>query len=292
MSQILIIKLIVTIIVLATFIYFLINFNQSKEFLTLRKKLQTVITGFVATFFDTFGIGSFASIFAFRNAFGLMEDNKRYNGSIVVQATLPTLLQSILFLQLVKIDSLTLITACIMIALGGVVSGYFVKYVTRNVIYNVMLVTFILTVIILLLNSMHMLTIGGDLISVRGTKLIVLGVVMFMAGCLPAFGVGYYSIVLVIIFLLGLSPAVAYPIMTTASAVQMPMTAVPMIKNRQYYSWSTLLMAIPGCLAVLIAAPIISKVDASYLKWVLLVVIFYNIWTLIKAKKELGNSVN
>jgi hypothetical protein len=179
-----------------------------------------------------------------------------------------------------------------MIALGGVVSGYFVKYVTRNVIYNVMLVTFILTVIILLLNSMHMLTIGGDLISVRGTKLIVLGIVMFMAGCLPAFGVGYYSIVLVIIFLLGLSPAVAYPIMTTASAVQMPMTAVPMIKNRQYYSWSTLLMAIPGCLAVLIAAPIISKVDASYLKWVLLVVIFYNIWTLIKAKKELGNSVN
>ena len=46
-------------------------------------------------------------------------------------------------------------------------------------------------------------------------------------------------------------------------------------------------MAIPGCLAVLIAAPIISKVDASYLKWVLLVVIFYNIWTLIKAKRSL-----
>ncbi|RTL12854.1 MAG: hypothetical protein EKK54_02030 [Neisseriaceae bacterium] len=287
MSQILIIKLIVTIMVVATFIYFLINFSQSKELLSFPKKLQTMITGFVATFLDTFGIGSFASIFAFRNAFGLMEDNKRYNGSIVVQATLPTLLQSVLFLQLVKIDSLTLITACIMIAIGGVVSGYFVKYVTRNAIYNVMLVTFILTVIILLLNSMHMLAVGGDLISVRGTKLIVLGIVMFMAGCLPAFGVGYYSIVLVIIFLLGLSPAVAYPIMTTASAVQMPMTAVPMIKNRQYYSWSTLLMAIPGCLAVLIAAPIISKVDASYLKWVLLVVIFYNIWTLVKAKRSL-----
>ena len=287
MSQILIIKLIVTIMVVTTFIYFLINFSQSKELLSFSKKLQTMITGFVATFLDTFGIGSFASIFAFRNAFGLMEDNKKYNGSIVVQATLPTLLQSVLFLQLVKIDSLTLITACIMIAIGGVVSGYFVKYVTRNAIYNVMLVTFILTVIILLLNSMHMLAVGGDLISVRGTKLIVLGIVMFMAGCLPAFGVGYYSIVLVIIFLLGLSPAVAYPIMTTASAVQMPMTAVPMIKHREYYSWSILLMAIPGCLAVLIAAPIISKVDASYLKWVLLVVIFYNIWTLVKAKKAL-----
>ena len=110
---------------------------------------------------------------------------------------------------------------------------------------------------------------------------------MFLAGCLPAFGVGYYSIILVVIFLLGLSPAVAYPIMTTASAVQMPMTAVPMIKTRQYYSFSTLLMAIPGCIAVFIAAPIISRVDASFLKWVLLVVIFYNIWALFKAKKSL-----
>lgn len=287
MSQILIIKLIVTILVVATFVYFLINFNQAKEVLNFRQKWQTAVTGFVSTFFDTFGIGSFASIFAFRNAFGLMDDNKRFNGSMVVQATLPTLLQSILFLQLVQIDGLTLITACVMIALGGVVSGYFVKFVTRNAIYNVMLLTFIITVIILILNSMHMLSIGGSLIEVRGGKLIALGVVMFLAGCLPAFGVGYYSIVLVVIFLLGLSPAVAYPIMTTASAVQMPMTAVPMIKNRQYYSWSAPLMSIPGCIAVMIAAPIISKVDASFLKWVLLVVIFYNIWTLIKAKKAL-----
>ncbi len=287
MSQILVIKIIVTILVLATFAYFLLNIRHGAEQLSLKAKIQTAFTGFIATFFDTFGIGSFASIFALRNAFKLMPDNKRFNGSMVVQSTLPTMIQSILFLQLVQIDSITLITACVMIALGGIVSGYFVKFVTRNAIYNVMLVTFLITIIILILNQMNMLSIGGSLIQVRDGKLVALGIIMFLAGCLPAFGVGYYSIILVVIFLLGLSPAVAYPIMTTASAVQMPMTAVPMIKTRQYYSFSTLLMAIPGCIAVFIAAPIISKVDSSYLKWVLLVVIVYNIWTLFKAKKEL-----
>ena len=287
MNQLLIIKICVTLLVCSTFIYFLFNLKYGKEQLTLKAKLQTMLSGFVANFFDTFGIGSFSSYFALRNLFGLLPENKRYNGTLVVQATLPTMLQSVLFLQLVKIDSLTLVVSCIAIALGGVVSGYFVRYVTKNMIYNVMLVTFVITAIILLLSKMNMLNVGGDLTQIRGIKLIVLGGVMFLAGCLPAFGVGYYSIVLVVIFLLGLSPAVAYPIMTTASAVQMPMTAVPMIKNRQFYSLSAIILTITGCLAVLIAAPIISKIDGSMLKWILLVVLVYNIWMLLKAKLEL-----
>lgn len=290
MNQLLVIKIGVILLVCTIFIYFLFNFKYGKEQLSLRSKLQTASSGFAANFFDTFGVGSFSSYFALRNLFGLMPDTKRYNGTLVVQATLPTMLQSILFLQLVKIDSLTLVVSCVAIALGGVVSGYFVKYVSKGTIYNVMLVTFAVTAIILILSNMNMLNVGGDLSQVRDTKLIILGVIMFLAGCLPAFGVGYYSIVLVVIFLLGLSPAVAYPIMTTASAVQMPMTAVPMIKNRQFYSLSALILAIMGCVAVFIAAPIISSIDSSMLKWILLVVLIYNIFMLIKAKLELRSA--
>ncbi len=290
MNQLLVIKIGVILLVCTIFIYFLLNFKYGKEQLSLRSKLQTASSGFAANFFDTFGVGSFSSYFALRNLFGLMPDTKRYNGTLVVQATLPTMLQSILFLQLVKIDSLTLVVSCVAIALGGVVSGYFVKYVSKGTIYNVMLVTFAVTAIILILSKMNMLNVGGDLSQVRDTKLTILGVIMFLAGCLPAFGVGYYSIVLVVIFLLGLSPAVAYPIMTTASAVQMPMTAVPMIKNRQFYSLSALILAIMGCVAVFIAAPIISSIDSSMLKWILLVVLIYNIFMLIKAKLELRSA--
>lgn len=287
MDQIFWIKVIVGGLSIVTMLYFFAHIRYGAEELSARERIRTMISSFLANFFDTFGIGSFSSYFALRNFFGLMPDTKRYNGSLVMQATLPTALQSILFLGLVQIDSITLVTACVAIALGGIISGYFVKFVSKGAIFNVMLITFIITAIVLVMNKLNLLDIGGNLEQVRGMKLLVLAIVMFLAGCLPAFGVGYYSIVLVVIFLLGLSPAIAYPIMTTASAVQMPMTAIPMIKTRQFYSQSSLLMMIVGCVAVMIAAPIISNIDASVLKWILLVVLAYNIWALIKAKREL-----
>ncbi len=284
MGQILAIKIVIAVLALTTIGYFFYTFRSGKELITNLAKVKTIGCGFCANFFDTFGLGSFSTYFALRNLMGLMPDNKRYNGSLVIQAVLPTLIQSILFLQLVSIDLLTLSVACTMIALGGILSGYLARYVARNTVTTVMLVTFILTLIIIILDQMDLLNIGGVAIQVRGHKLILLGVIMFAAGCLPAFGVGYYSLVLVAIFLLGLSPAVAYPIMTTASAVQMPMTAAPMIKNRQYYALSTMLMMAAGCVAVLIAAPIISWIDVSYLKIVMLLVLLYNILTLAQAK--------
>lgn len=287
MGQIFWIKSIVGLFAIATFMYFLANIHYGKDYLSSSQRIRTAISGFVANFFDTFGIGSFSSYFAMRNLFKLMPDNKRYNGSLVIQATLPTALQSILFLALVQIDSITLVTSCVAIALGGILSGYFVKFVSRGTIFNVMLITFILTAVIIVMNKLNILDVGGNLAQVRGTKLIILAVVMFIAGCLPAFGVGYYSIVLVVIFLLGLSPSVAYPIMTTASAIQMPMTAFPMIKNLQFYSQSALILTVVGCIAVMIAAPIISKIDTSMLKWVLLLVLAYNMWMLMKAKLAL-----
>lgn len=284
MDEIFIIKAFVGLLTIITLIFFLANFHHGKDQLTKRERKRAALSGFLANFFDTFGIGSFSSYFALRNLFKIMPDNKRYNGTLVIQAILPTALQSILFLALVQIDAITLTTACVAIALGGIVSGYLVQYVSRGTILNVMLVTFILTAVVILLNKFGLLHVGGDLSQVRGSKLVVLAVVMFLAGCLPAFGVGYYSIVLVAIFFLGLSPAAAYPIMTTASAVQMPMTAIPMIRSKQFYSQSALILTVMGCIAVMIAAPIISKIDGSMLKWVLLIVLGYNIWMLIKAK--------
>jgi uncharacterized membrane protein YfcA len=286
MGQILLIKGIVILLTVLIIGYFLFTYRADKETLSGVAKFKTICCGFLANFFDTFGIGSFSTYFALRNLLGLMPDNKLYNGSLVIHAVLPTLIQSLLFLHLVHIDLLTLLVSCIMISLGGILSGYLVKFVERKTVSTVMLITFLITLIIVILDQMDWLNIGGEAIQVRGHKLLFLGAIMFAAGCLPAFGVGYYSLVLVAIFLLGLSPAVAYPIMTTASAVQMPMTAAPMVKNQQYYGLTTILLMIAGSVAVLIAAPIISLVDVRYLKIILLVVLFYNIVVLIQVKRK------
>lgn len=282
MEQLLIIKLVVGLLMLVTLVFFILNYRLCKDVLTKAQKFKTFSMSFIANFFDTFGIGSFSSFFAMRNFLKLMPDNKTYNGSLVVQAALPTAVQSILFLGLVQVDTLMLVVSCVSIAIGGIISGYLINRVSRQGILYVMLITFMISAALLILNKFNLLNIGGELTYVRGDKLIILAVVMLLAGMLPAFGVGYYSIVLVIIFMLGISPIVAYPIMTTASAVQMPMTAIPMIKSHKFLSFSSLLMTIAGLLAVAIAAPVISKINSAELKWILLIVLIYNITQLLK----------
>ena len=90
-------------------------------------------------------------------------------------------------------------------------------------------------------NNIHGLT---------GYRLAIFAGFMFISGLLPAFGVGYYSLVQVFIFIVGASPIIAFPIMATASAFQMPATAVPFILKRKFYFKSALILMIAGLLNV------------------------------------------
>jgi uncharacterized membrane protein YfcA len=72
--------------------------------------------------------------------------------------------------------------------------------------------------------------------------------------------------------------------MAAASSYQMPLTAITFIKKGMFYSKSAILMAVFGVLGVFIAAPLISVIDSYTLKWVLLVIVAYNIITLSRNK--------
>src|SRR5258706_79577 len=64
--------------------------------------------GFVTNFFDTLGIGSFASTTAlFR--FGRMVPDERIPGTLNVGHTLPTIAQAFIFTRIVPVDARTLI---------------------------------------------------------------------------------------------------------------------------------------------------------------------------------------
>jgi uncharacterized membrane protein YfcA len=66
----------------------------------------------------------------------------------------------------------------------------------------------------------------------------------------------------------------------------MPVTSITFINKQKFYSKATVLMALFGVIGVLIAAPLISKVDSYTLKWILLGVVIYNVITLAKPTKN------
>lgn len=278
------IKLLAILLAVIVLVLFFVYRKGASEYLSLGMKVKTSIMGLIANIGDTFGVGSFASIIAMRRIFKIMPDEASLVGSMNLQAMVTALAQTLIFLHFVNVDLTTLIVSCVMIALGGMLSGFVAVNVSRNFIQKVMLYSFYVTGLILVLTQFNVFAMHNMGNGLSGYKLIIFAVFMFISGLLPAFGVGYYSLVQVFIFIMGASPIIAFPIMATASAFQMPATAIPFVLKRKFYFKSTLLLIIFGTIGVFIAAPLIAHVNSYYLKWILFVVIIYNIIMLSKAR--------
>ena len=211
-----------------------------------------------------------------------MPDDARLIGSLNLQAMVTALAKALIFLHFVEVDLLTLVVSCVMISLGGMLSGFVAVNVSKIFIQRVMLGAFIISGVILLLSQVGVFAINGSTHVITGNKLVLFAGFMFIAGLLPAFGVGYYSLVQIFIFIIGASPIIAFPIMATASAFQMPATSVPFIINKKFYFKSTLLLIASGVIGAFIAAPLIAHVNSYFLKCVLFIVILYNVLLLLK----------
>jgi uncharacterized membrane protein YfcA len=88
--------------------------------------LDTAI-GFVTNFFDTLGIGSFATTSAVFKVWGLVRD-EQIPGTLNVGHTLPSILQAFIYIAVVQVDVVTLILMIAAASAGawlgaGVVSG-------------------------------------------------------------------------------------------------------------------------------------------------------------------------
>jgi hypothetical protein len=277
-----VIKLAAILFTTVVIIYFLSIF--SSENLNLRERVKILFIGFISNLLDTVGIGSFAVIVALRKVLGVMPDDVKLIGSMNIQAVITALAQMLIFLHFIDLDLTTMLVAITMISLGGFLSGILATKINKKIVHNMMLFAFVITGVLLFFIQLGVLEFSNNSHAIVGIRLVAFGVFMLIAGFLPAFGVGYYSLVKTSIFLFGVSPIIAFPIMATASSYQMPVTAVTFMRKRKFYAQSSVLLALSGVLGVFIAAPLISMVNPYTLKWILLAIIIYNIITLAKTK--------
>ncbi|MDQ5920270.1 MAG: hypothetical protein QG673_326 [Pseudomonadota bacterium] len=275
-----IIKLVAIIVTIGVVVYFYYNFSDEK--LSIIEQIKIAFIGFISNLLDTVGIGSFAIIVALRRMLGVMPDDVKLIGSMNIQAVITALAQMLIFLHFIQLDLTTMMVAIVMITIGGFLSGLIAVRINKKIMHNIMLLAFVVTGCLLFLIQLNVLNFSSSSDAIVGVRLIIFALFMLVAGMLPAFGVGYYSLVKTSIFLFGVNPIIAFPIMAAASSYQMPVTAVTFIGKKKFYPKSSILLAAFGLLGVFIAAPLISKVDPYTLKWILLIVVMYNIITLTK----------
>ena len=105
-------------------------------------------------------------------------------------------------------------------------------------------VALFVTGILMVLGALNLIQGGGEAIGLTGGKL-VLGIVgNFILGALMTAGIGLYAPCMALVYFLGLSPAVAFPIMMGSCATLMPVCSVKFIKEGAYPRKASLLLGL------------------------------------------------
>ena len=265
------------------FIYVLASdIIKNKKNLENISVLKTGAIGFVVNFFDVLGIGAFApqtALLKFTN----QTTDKLIPGTMNVANTIPVLIQAIIFIQIVEIEPLTLIVM-FLTAMGGAIWGAgIVAKLSEQKIRLTMGIALSITAVFMFANKMNWIQGEGTAIGIHGWKLVLAGVVNFILGAMMTAGVGLYAPCMALVFLLGMSPEVAFPIMMGSCAFLMPPASFKFIQSGAYNRKAALTMAIPGTIAVLIAALVVKSLPLDVLRWLVIAIVLYTSATMFRA---------
>ncbi|HRI80232.1 MAG TPA: sulfite exporter TauE/SafE family protein [Cyclobacteriaceae bacterium] len=244
--------------------------------------LKTTLIGFVVNFIDVLGIGSFAPQTALLK-FTRQTEDRIIPGTLNVANTLPVLLQAIIFITIVEVEPLTLILMLVSAAGGALLGAGIVSKMSERKIRLTIGVALLTTAIFMTAGQLGWIPGGGDAIGLAGGKLILAITVNFILGALMTAGIGLYAPCMALVFALGMSPKVAFPIMMGSCAFLMPPASVRFIKEGAYNRKAALGMAIAGVIAVLIAAFIVKSLPIDALRWVVIGVVVYTAYIMLKA---------
>lgn len=251
-------------------------FQQQSESLSLLQYAKLSVSGLVAFIADTLGVGSFAVNVALAKLTGTFKDDEMpavNNGAQVIPGTI----ESLFFMHLVDVDLTTLLTLVSGTCIGGLIGGFVVSQLSKQAIRLAMLSCFILIIVLLVAHQFRLLPVGGELTELHSWKLVIGFFALMVCGALTSVGVGLFVMVQGVLFLMNISPVVAFPIMTIAGAMQQPLTTLVFLQNNKIPLKKTFVLSLSGCLGVFITIPIFTQLTITWLHSLLLCVLIYNV---------------
>lgn len=267
------------------------DFQRNRHRLENNSWAKTGFTGFVGNFFDTLGIGSFAIETAMLKFMKQTED-RLLPATLNVGNAIPTVLQAIIFVRIIEVEPVTLILMVVASGAGAILGAGVVSKLPEKVIRLVMGFALLLTAFFMLATKLNWMQGGGDAIGLEGGKLALAVIANFILGAIMTAGIGLYAPCMALVFALGMSPAVAFPIMMGSCAFLMPLAAYRFVRTGAFNRKASYAIALAGLAGVLIAAFIVKSLDLDTLRWVVLGVIIYTATVMLRAglKKSKSDS--
>ncbi len=250
------------------------------------------IIGFIANFGDTLGIGSFAPIVAMSKFTKMKVHDKQIPGMLNVSCTIPVVTEALIFTTTIEVEPITLITMLAAAGIGSYIGAGIISKMDEKKIQLVMGIALFATAILMFLGLpwIDLMPGGGNEIGLTGVKLVIGIVGNFILGALMTAGIGLYAPCMALVYFLGMSPKVAFPIMMGSCAVLMPVASAKFIKEGQFPRKASLAITIGGVIGVFIAAFLVKSLPMDILKVLVIFVILYTSVTMLKpvlSKKQL-----
>src|SRR5690242_4890756 len=241
---------------------------------------------FIANFFDTLGIGSFATTTSMSKLWKVMPDEK-IPGTLNVGYVMATVVQAVIFMTIIEVEFLTLISIIGAAVLGAFLGAGVVSNFNRRQVQIGMGTALLVASALMVLSMSGQGPAPGVALGLSGAKLGIAVAISMVLGALMMLGIGFYGPCMIMISLLGMNPVVSYPIMMGACAFLMPSGSIQFVRRGSYDLRASIAFLIAGPLAVLIAAPLVDKIPLFYLRILVLIVVLYTaIRMLLSAAQE------
>ena len=238
--------------------------------------------GFVANFLDTLGVGSFAVKTACYKQFRLIDD-RVLPGTLNGQCVLPTVTQALIFIGVVNVDPVTLISMMAAAAAAAAGAAWGARYVAsfdRQTIRLVMAVSLLVVAGLIFAGLLGLFPLGGEAMGLSGYKLGIALAGNFLFGALMNVGIGLFAPCMTLVYLLGMNPLVAFPIMMGSTAVLSVFSAGTFIRKGAFDARAVLAVAIFGPIGVVLAAMLVKSMEMEMLKWLVAFIVIYTSWTM------------
>ncbi|MFQ1852181.1 TSUP family transporter [Aeromonas veronii] len=237
------------------------------------------LIGGVANFLDTLGVGSFAVKTACYKQFKLIDD-RVLPGTLNGQCVLPTVTQSLIFVGTVAVEPLTLISMMMAAAAGAAWGARHVASFDRQTIRLVMAISLLVVAGLIFAGLLGLFPVGGDAMGLSGYKLAIALLGNFIFGVLMNVGIGLFAPCMTLVYLLGMNPLAAFPIMMGSTAVLSVFSAGTFIRKGAFDAKAVLAVAIFGPIGVVLAAMLVKSMDMEMLKWLVAFIVIYTSWTM------------
>ena len=249
-----------------------------------RPNAEAIGLGAVTNFFDTLGIGSFATTTAWIK-FRHMVPDSFIPATLNAGHALPTVVQSAIYLVIlgVRVDPVLLASCIAAAVLGSLIGVPLVVRASVQLVQGIVGVALLIAAALYAMSNLNLFPIGGSATALPMLEMSVAVAVHFLLGALMAFGIGLYAPSLILLSLLGLDPRLAFPIMASACAFLMPATGFSFVKSSRIDLRIVIGIAIGGIPATIVAALLVKEMPIVWLRWGVVVVVLYAAFLLLRS---------